>query len=72
MLLRSGLVQGRTDAGVLAAGQVVGVLRDLPSCEELITGIVAQATAVIDGLAGGQRCQNRDLGHNSDVADVSP
>ncbi|QUQ66411.1 NAD(P)H-dependent flavin oxidoreductase [Kutzneria sp. CA-103260] len=66
MLLRSGLVQGRTDAGVLAAGQVVGVLRDLPSCEELITGIVAQATTVIDGLAGGQRWQN------SDVADASP
>ncbi|MFC0431917.1 nitronate monooxygenase family protein [Kutzneria buriramensis] len=66
MLLRSGLVQGRTDAGVLAAGQVVGVLRDLPSCEELITGIVAQATEVIDGLAGGKRWQN------SDVADASP
>jgi NAD(P)H-dependent flavin oxidoreductase YrpB (nitropropane dioxygenase family) len=66
MLLRSGLVQGRTDAGVLAAGQVVGVLRDLPSCEELISGIVAQATEVIDGLAGGKRWQN------SDVADASP
>ncbi|MEV6609684.1 nitronate monooxygenase [Kutzneria sp. NPDC051319] len=66
MLLRSGLVQGNTDAGVLAAGQVVGVLSDLPSCEELITGIVAQATAVIDGLAGGRRW------HNSGVADASP
>ncbi|HTI20952.1 MAG TPA: nitronate monooxygenase [Kutzneria sp.] len=66
MLLRSGLVQGNTDAGVLAAGQVVGVLKDLPSCEELITGIVAQAAAVIDGLAGGTRWQN------SGVADASP
>jgi NAD(P)H-dependent flavin oxidoreductase YrpB (nitropropane dioxygenase family) len=66
MLLRSGLVQGNTDAGVLAAGQVVGVLNDLPSCEELITGIVTQATAVIDGLAGGTRWQN------SGVADASP
>ena len=61
MLLRSGLVQGRTDAGVLAAGQVVGVLKDLPSCEELITGIVTQAREVIDGLAGGQRWQNNDV-----------
>jgi len=32
MLLRAGLVQGRTDAGVLASGQVVGLLHDLPSC----------------------------------------
>ena len=66
MLLRAGLVQGNTDAGVLAAGQVVGVLHDLPSCEELVTGIVAQAAAVIDGLAGGRRWQN------SGVADASP
>ncbi len=50
MLLRSGLVDGRTDAGVLASGQVVGLLDDLPTCEELITGIVADATAIIRGL----------------------
>ncbi len=43
MLLRSGLVDGRTDTGVLASGQVVGMLHDLPSCEELITGVVDQA-----------------------------
>ena len=45
----------------MAAGQVVGVLNDLPSCEELITGIVTQAREVIDGLAGGQRWQNSDV-----------
>jgi NAD(P)H-dependent flavin oxidoreductase YrpB (nitropropane dioxygenase family) len=51
MLLRAGLVDGRTDAGVLAAGQVVGVLHDLPTCAELISGVVEQATEVIEGLA---------------------
>jgi len=51
MLLRSGLVDGRTDAGVLASGQVVGLLNDLPTCEELITGIVQQATGIIHGLS---------------------
>lgn len=51
MLLRSGLVDGRTDAGVLASGQVVGLLDDLPTCEELITGIVDEATAVIRRLS---------------------
>jgi NAD(P)H-dependent flavin oxidoreductase YrpB (nitropropane dioxygenase family) len=50
MLLRSGLVDGRTDAGVLAAGQVVGLLNDLPSCHEVITGIVEQAHEIIRDL----------------------
>jgi NAD(P)H-dependent flavin oxidoreductase YrpB (nitropropane dioxygenase family) len=51
MLLRAGLVEGRTDAGVLAAGQVVGMLEDLPTCAELITGIMAQAEKTIKELA---------------------
>jgi NAD(P)H-dependent flavin oxidoreductase YrpB (nitropropane dioxygenase family) len=42
-MLRAGLVEGDTSAGVLASGQVVGVIDDLPSCEELIERIVAQA-----------------------------
>ncbi|WP_436491952.1 NAD(P)H-dependent flavin oxidoreductase [Actinokineospora sp. HUAS TT18] len=46
MLLREGLVNGNTDAGVLASGQVVGLLRDLPTCAELIDGIMAQADEV--------------------------
>ncbi|MGB3771460.1 MAG: nitronate monooxygenase [Rhodococcus sp. (in: high G+C Gram-positive bacteria)] len=43
MLLRAGLVDGNTDAGVLASGQVAGMLDDLPSCAELIEKIVADA-----------------------------
>ncbi len=43
MLLKAGLVEGRTDAGVLASGQVVGMIDDLPSCDELIQAIMAQA-----------------------------
>jgi NAD(P)H-dependent flavin oxidoreductase YrpB (nitropropane dioxygenase family) len=45
MMLRSGLVEGDTNAGVLASGQVVGVLDDLPTCEELIDRIVTEAAA---------------------------
>jgi len=51
MLLRAGLVDGDTRAGVLASGQVVGMLDDLPTCAELITGIVAQAEKIIADLA---------------------
>lgn len=42
-MLRAGLVEGDTGAGVLAAGQVVGVIDDLPTCEELIDRIVSRA-----------------------------
>lgn len=42
-MLRAGLVEGDTGAGVLASGQVVGLLDDLPSCEELIGRIVTEA-----------------------------
>ena len=43
MLLKAGLVEGNTDAGVLASGQVAGILDDLPSCAELMPRIVAEA-----------------------------
>jgi NAD(P)H-dependent flavin oxidoreductase YrpB (nitropropane dioxygenase family) len=51
MLLRAGLVEGRTDAGVLASGQVVGMLDDLPTCAELIDGMMRQAVEVLAALA---------------------
>jgi len=42
-MLRAGLVEGDTDAGVLASGQVVGLLDDLPTCQELVDRLVTQA-----------------------------
>ncbi|WP_155336585.1 NAD(P)H-dependent flavin oxidoreductase [Acrocarpospora corrugata] len=50
MMLRSAMVDGRADLGVLAAGQVVATLGDLPSCAELIDRIMAEATAVLARL----------------------
>ncbi|MBE3001213.1 nitronate monooxygenase [Nocardiopsis sp. HNM0947] len=50
MMLRSALVEGRTDAGVMASGQVVGVIDDLPSCAELVEGIVSEAEGVLERL----------------------
>jgi NAD(P)H-dependent flavin oxidoreductase YrpB (nitropropane dioxygenase family) len=43
MLLKAGLVDGDTHAGMLAAGQVVGMIDDLPSCEELVDRVVRDA-----------------------------
>ncbi|HKC29496.1 MAG TPA: nitronate monooxygenase [Jatrophihabitans sp.] len=51
MLLRAGLVEGNTRAGVLASGQVVGMLHDLPTVQDLVEGIVAEAEAIIGKLA---------------------
>ncbi|MDN4162197.1 NAD(P)H-dependent flavin oxidoreductase [Nocardioides abyssi] len=43
MMLKAGLVEGDTDAGVLASGQVVGIIDDLPTCEELVDRVVTRA-----------------------------
>jgi NAD(P)H-dependent flavin oxidoreductase YrpB (nitropropane dioxygenase family) len=51
MLLKAAMVDGRPDLGVMASGQAVAVIDDLPSCQELIDGIVAQATEVMTRLA---------------------
>ena len=50
MLLRAAMVDGRPDLGVMASGQVVGVIDDLPSCEYLIDAIVTRAAAAIRDL----------------------
>jgi NAD(P)H-dependent flavin oxidoreductase YrpB (nitropropane dioxygenase family) len=51
MLLRAAMVDGRTDLGVMASGQVVGVIDDLPSCAELIDRIVGEADKVLAGFS---------------------
>jgi len=53
MLLRSAMVDGRTDLGVMASGQVAGVIDDLPSCAELVERVMAQATEIVGALSAG-------------------
>jgi NAD(P)H-dependent flavin oxidoreductase YrpB (nitropropane dioxygenase family) len=50
VLLRAAMVEGRADLGVMASGQVVGVLDDLPSCQELIDRVMSEAATVLDRL----------------------
>jgi NAD(P)H-dependent flavin oxidoreductase YrpB (nitropropane dioxygenase family) len=52
MMLKAGLVEGDAAAGVLASGQVVGVIDDLPSCEELIDRVVTRAAAELRRTQG--------------------
>jgi NAD(P)H-dependent flavin oxidoreductase YrpB (nitropropane dioxygenase family) len=51
MMLRASMVDGRTDLGTLASGQVVGVIDDLPSCAELVDRIITVASTVLDQFA---------------------
>lgn len=51
MLLRSAMVDGRTDLGVMSSGQVVGVINDLPTVADLITRIMAEADEALTRLA---------------------
>ncbi len=50
MLLRAAMVDGRVDLGVMASGQVVGMIEDLPSCADLIDRVVAEASDVLARL----------------------
>jgi NAD(P)H-dependent flavin oxidoreductase YrpB (nitropropane dioxygenase family) len=50
MLLRAAMVDNRPDLGVMASGQVVGVIDDLPTCAQLIERITRQASDVLERL----------------------
>ncbi len=50
MMIQAAMVQGHPDEGVLPSGQIAGVIDAIPSCEEIISGIVAQAHERIASL----------------------
>ncbi|MCQ4205877.1 MULTISPECIES: NAD(P)H-dependent flavin oxidoreductase [Streptomyces] len=50
MLLKASMVEGRTDLGVMASGQVAGLIEDLPSCAELVDRVLAEARHVLGTL----------------------
>jgi NAD(P)H-dependent flavin oxidoreductase YrpB (nitropropane dioxygenase family) len=51
MLLRAAMVDGRPDLGLMSAGQVAGLIDDLPSCAELIGRIMTEAEQCLGRLA---------------------
>jgi NAD(P)H-dependent flavin oxidoreductase YrpB (nitropropane dioxygenase family) len=50
MLLRAAMVEGSLDFGVMASGQVVGVIDDLPTVAEVIERIMKEAETTIGRL----------------------
>lgn len=51
MLTRAALVEGHPESGVMPVGQVVGLIEDIPSVEDLINRIMRQAYDVIARLS---------------------
>ncbi len=45
MLLKASMVDGRPDLGVMSSGQVVGMIDDLPTVDELVQRIMGEAGA---------------------------
>jgi NAD(P)H-dependent flavin oxidoreductase YrpB (nitropropane dioxygenase family) len=52
MLTRAAMVDGHPEVGILPTGQGVGSIDELPSCAELISRTVAEASAALDRLCG--------------------
>jgi nitronate monooxygenase len=50
---KSLLEEGDLDAGTLATGQGVGLVRDIPSCRQLLIRLVTEAEEVIRGRLPG-------------------
>lgn len=50
---RIALETGDLDAGLIWAGQIQGLIHDIPTCQELITRIVDDATAIIQHRLAG-------------------
>jgi nitronate monooxygenase len=46
---------GDPDAGIWSAGQVQGLIHDIPTCAELVSRIVREAEAIIDARLKGMR-----------------
>ncbi|MBD0743356.1 nitronate monooxygenase family protein [Streptomyces sp. CBMA152] len=51
MLLKASMVDGRPESGVMASGQVAGVISDLPSVEELVGRVMGEATSILTALS---------------------
>jgi NAD(P)H-dependent flavin oxidoreductase YrpB (nitropropane dioxygenase family) len=50
VLLRAAMVDGRPDLGVMSAGQVTGLITDLPSCADLIARMMTEAETTLARL----------------------
>jgi NAD(P)H-dependent flavin oxidoreductase YrpB (nitropropane dioxygenase family) len=49
---------GDPDYGIWSAGIAMGLIHDIPTCEELLQRIEREAEGIIDQMAALKRCTN--------------
>ncbi|WP_447042285.1 NAD(P)H-dependent flavin oxidoreductase [Streptomyces sp. DSM 118878] len=62
MMLRSAMVDGRPDLGIMASGQVAGTIDDVPSCAELLERLMREANEVLGRLGKGGGAEGGGVG----------
>lgn len=50
---------GDIDRGVWSAGVSVGLIKDIPTCEALLSRMEAEAEAIIDGLSSMKKSRSK-------------
>jgi NAD(P)H-dependent flavin oxidoreductase YrpB (nitropropane dioxygenase family) len=53
MLTKAAMVDGHPEVGILPTGQVVGEIDELPTVDELVQRIIAEATETLERLSAG-------------------
>ena len=48
--MKKAILDGEVDAGVVACGEVVGLVNDIPTVKELIDRIIDQARKIVDNI----------------------
>jgi nitronate monooxygenase len=44
------MMEGEMDKGAWSCGMVAGLINDIPTCKELIDGIMAEAEAILERM----------------------
>lgn len=57
MIIQKSMVDGRPEEGVLPSGQVAGLIDDLPTCDDLIASIMAEANARLSSISLNQAAE---------------
>lgn len=52
IIIQKAMVEGKPDEGVLPSGQIAGLIDDLPSCADIIGGIVSSAETSLKRVGG--------------------
>ncbi len=71
ILIQKAVVEGKPDEGVLATGMVGGRIMEVPTCQALIEGIVAEARARIAALCPHQATRSTSGNSYADHARAS-